>query len=168
LNLVIDENGELVTPITLAENPSVSNVSIANARFEGGTVRLTDRRSGESWRADDCAGVMQLTAVRGPFALEGRASHDGTAYGVRIGTSAMSAAGAMQVSGFVRPADGGFWVAVEGLLRTGGSPTLEGALTYRQAMASEDDAVVGAMVLQSPDRKSTRLNSSHVKSSYAV
>ena len=150
LNLVIDENGELVTPIMLAENPSVSNVSIANARFEGGTVRLTDRRSGESWQADDFAGVMQLTAIRGPFALEGQASHEGTTYGVRIGTSAMNVAGAMQVNGFVRPANGGFSVAVEGLLRTGGSPTLEGALTYRQAMTSEGDAAVGAMVLQSP------------------
>src|SRR5690606_17910300 len=78
LNLVINERGELQTPITLAENPSVSNVSIANARFEHGTVRLTDMRGGQSWLTEDFSGDMQLSAIRGPFALEGRASHEGT------------------------------------------------------------------------------------------
>src|SRR5690606_34309005 len=37
-----------------------------------------------------------------------------------------------------------------GLLATGGMPELTGALTYRQAVQAEGDAVVGALVLQSP------------------
>lgn len=151
LNLVIDEAGQLQTPITLAQSATVTNVSIANARLTDGVVRLTDLRSGESWQADGFNGDMALTGVRGPFAIEGQAIHEDTAYGVRVSTSAMNAAGQMQVSAFVRPTSGAFSVTAEGLLETGGAPSLTGALTYRQAPpADQGEAVVGGMVLQSP------------------
>ncbi|MBN16212.1 MAG: hypothetical protein CMJ15_13555 [Pelagibacterium sp.] len=151
LNLVIDEEGQLQTPITLAQSATVTNVSIANAQLTDGVVRLTDLRSGESWRADGFNGDMALTGVRGPFAIEGQAVHEGTAYGVRASTSAMNAAGQMQVSAFVRPTSGAFSVTAEGLLDTGGAPSLEGTLTYRQAPpADQGEAVVGGMTLESP------------------
>lgn len=151
LNLVIDENGQLQTPITLAQSATVTNVSIANARLTDGVVRLTDLRSGESWQADGFDGDMTLAGVRGPFAIEGQTVHGGTAYGVRVSTSAMNAAGQMQVSAFVRPASGAFSVAAEGLLDTGGAPSLDGTLTYRQAPPPDDgEAVIGGMLLQSP------------------
>ncbi|WMT89905.1 AsmA family protein [Pelagibacterium sp. H642] len=161
LNLVIDENGELQTPIVLAENPSVSNVSIAHARFDEGTLRLTDMRSGQSWQAQGFAGDMQMTAIRGPFTLQGQATHEGTPYALRVGTSAINAAGELQLNAFVRPLDGRFSVSLEGLLATGGMPELTGALTYRQAAQAEGDAVVGALVLQSPitaDSNAVRLD----------
>jgi hypothetical protein len=151
LNLVIDEAGQLQTPITLAQSAIVTNVSIANARLTDGVVRLTDLRSGESWQADGFNGDMALTGVRGPFAIEGQAVYEDAAYGVRVSTSAMNTAGQMQVSAFVRPASGAFSVAAEGLLDTGGAPSLNGTLTYRQAAPpDEGDAVVGELVLQSP------------------
>jgi hypothetical protein len=160
LNLVIGEDGELQTPIALAQDPTVSNVSIANARFDDGTLRLTDMRSGEGWEAQGFTGDMQLTAIRGPFALEGQASHEGTRYAVRVGTSTINADGDMQVNGFVRPLDGRFSVAVDGLVETGDIPKLTGALTYRQAPLTQGDAAVGALVLSSPltaDTNSIRL-----------
>lgn len=150
LNLVIGEDGELQTNIALAENPSVSNVSVANARFEDGTLRLTDLRSGQSWQAEQFTGDMRLSAIRGPFTLEGRASHEGSVYTLRVGTSAMGSTGDIQVSGFVRPVDGRFSVSVDGLVQTGTSPRLTGALTYRQASAAQEDAAVGGLLLQSP------------------
>lgn len=161
LNLVIDENGELQTPIALAQDPTVSNVSIANARFDEGTLRLTDMRSGRGWEAQGFAGDMQLTAIRGPFALQGQASHEGTSYAVRIGTSTINADGDMQLNGFVRPIDGRFSVTVDGMLETGSVPKLTGALTYRQVVQAQEDAAVGALVLQSPivaDTSSIRLD----------
>jgi hypothetical protein len=151
LNLVIDEEGQLQTPITLAQSATVTNVSIANARLTDGVLRLTDLRSGESWQADAFNGDMQLTGVRGPFAIEGQTVHEGTALGVRVSTSAMNNAGQMQVSAFVRPTSGAFSVAAEGLLETGGAPSLNGTLTYRQAAPPDDgEAVVGGVLLQSP------------------
>ncbi|QJR18237.1 AsmA family protein [Pelagibacterium halotolerans] len=151
LNLVIDEEGQLQTPITLAQSASVTNVSIADARLTDGVVRLTDLRSGESWQAERFNGDMALTGVRGPFALQGQAVHDGAGYGVRVSTSAMNAAGQMQVSAFVRPSSGAFSVTAEGLLETGGAPSLTGTLAYRQAApADQGEAVVGGMTLESP------------------
>ncbi|HWJ88572.1 MAG TPA: AsmA family protein [Pelagibacterium sp.] len=163
INLVIDENGDFRTPIALAQTPTptVSNVSIAHARFEEGSVEVLDLRSGESWRADAFSGDMQLTAIRGPFSLDGRARYNGDTYGIRIGTSAMNDEGRMQVSSFLRPANGAFTVAVDGLVQTAGAPTLTGTLTYRQAPPPDSAAEVGALVLQSPiaaDTSSVRLD----------
>src|SRR5690606_32351421 len=87
-------------------------------------------------------------------------SHEGTRYAVRVGTSTINADGDMQINGFVRPLDGRFSVAVDGLVETGDLPRLTGALTYRQAPLTQGDAAVGALVLSSSitaDANSIRL-----------
>ncbi|RDE10195.1 AsmA family protein [Pelagibacterium lacus] len=150
LSLTIDETGAMRTPITLAETASVSNVSIANARFESGTVSLVDLRSGERWESRDFTGRMQMTALRGPFVLQGTLTHGQTVHAVAFATSAMNEAGAMQLSATLRPVGGPFSAAIEGLLRTGDAPHFSGNLTYRQFAEDGGETVVGDLLLQGP------------------
>ncbi|WP_404403136.1 AsmA family protein [Pelagibacterium halotolerans] len=148
LNLTVNAQGALETPITLAETASASNVSIENARIEDGAVRLTDMRSGESWQAGAFNGELRMTGLRGPFTMQALAEFEGVQYGVQFGTSTMNAEGAMQVTASVRPVSGAFSVAAEGLLETGTVPRFEGQLRYRRAAA--EDTAAGDAVLRSP------------------
>lgn len=151
INLTVNGNGEIETPIDLAETDSASNVSIANATFENGTVRLTDMRGEEGWQATGVTGDMRLSALRGPFVAQAVATYEGREHVVRLNTSAMNAAGAMQMTAFVRPQAGGYSLTAEGVLATGVAPTFDGQVTYRQQVAAEDnpDGVRGDLVFQS-------------------
>lgn len=150
LHLTIDADGQLETPITLAETAVASNVSIQNARFSGGVVGITDMRSGNSWHVIEFSGDLRMAALRGPFAVQGQASYGGVMHAVRLSTSAMNPTGGMQVAGFVRPDNGAFAVNVDGLLQTGAVPSLDGKMTYRQAPVDQGDGVLGDMLLESP------------------
>lgn len=150
LFLTIDAQGQLETPITLAETAVASNVSIQHARFNNGVVGITDMRSGNSWQVSDFSGELRMNALRGPFAVQGQAAYGGVVHAVRLSTTAMNPEGGMQVAAFVRPVSGAFSVTVEGLLQTGTVPRLDGKVTYRQAPASQGDAVVGDLLLDSP------------------
>src|SRR5690554_3665091 len=150
VNLTIDADGHLETPITLAQTATASNVSIENARLENGILCINDTRSGETFSGSGFSGEMTMQALRGPFAISAQGEVAGAVYDVRFSTSAMNAAGHMQISAFLRPQGGAYSTTVEGLLRTGSSPTLEGTLTYRQAVADSGGEVVGNMVLSSP------------------
>ncbi len=149
INVTIGPDGNIETPITLAETANASNVSVQQARFENATVTVTDMRSGESRAVTGFAGDMRLTGLRGPFALEGQGEFEGQAYSARFATSAMNAEGHMQVTAFLRPVAGPYSVTLEGLLRTGADPHFEGQGTYRQAGTSEE-RVAGDLVLASP------------------
>lgn len=149
INLTIDETGHIETPITLAETADASNVSIASARFEDAIVTVTDMRSGQSRAVSGFAGDMRMTGMRGPFALQGEGEFEGGDYAIRIATSAMNAEGHMQVTSFLRPADGRYSVSLDGLLRTGADPVFEGQGVFRQPVDSED-GVAGDLVLSSP------------------
>lgn len=150
LNLVIDAEGAIETPITLAQTATVSNVTVENARITEGTVRLTDMRSGRSWQADAFEAQLGVSGLRGPFVMRAEADYEGARYNVQIGTSMMNMAGAMQVTASVSPLARGFSVSADGVLETGAVPDFSGQLRYRQAAPGNGDGVVGAAVLQSP------------------
>ncbi len=152
LNLTIDENGRFAIPVDLPETISASNVSVADAEIESGTVSLTDRRSGETWQAEEFAGTLQARGLRGPFSLTGAGRYDGRAYSVRVNASQMNAEGAMQVAGHLRPEDGRFSLSVEGMLQTREQLRFAGSGTYRRAAAGgagDADSVRGDLVLTS-------------------
>lgn len=149
IHLTIDENGQLETPITLAETAHAANVSIAQARFEDAFIAVTDMRNGESRALTGFSGDMRMTGVRGPFALQGNGTFEGTEYNARFATSALNEAGHMTVSASMRPLTGDYSVSVEGLLRTGTDPSFEGQGVYRQTARAED-GVAGDLVLSSP------------------
>lgn len=150
LNLVVDEDGALQAPLTLAQTSTVSNVSIANARFSDGIIAISDRRSGESWATQNFTGAMQMAGLRGPFNLQGQVRYEDADYAIGFSTTAMNAQGDMQVSAQLRPLERAFTSAVDGLLRTGSSPSFTGQFTYRQFATGNGDDVVGDLLVQSP------------------
>lgn len=150
INLNIGPDGQIETPIQLAETATAANVSIANARFEDGAIRLFDQRNGGNWQATGFTGEMRLSALRGPFTLQARADVMGVPHELRFSTSAMNTAGQMQVTAYARPADGRFAMTVEGLLSTGLAPGIEGKVAYRQPPPAGSDDAVGALLIESP------------------
>lgn len=148
INLTIDEDGHLETPITLAETANASNVSVAQARFEDGIFTVTDMRNGESRALSGFYGDMRMTGLRGPFAMQGTGEFEGTEYSGRFSTSAMNEVGQMTITAFMRPVAGNYSISLDGLLKTGGSPSFEGQGVYRQL--EQGGGVVGDLVLTSP------------------
>ena len=133
IDLRIGADGSLESGVTLAEQVSTSNVSIANAQIVDGTVRLADARSGETFSAANVDGELRLEAVRGPFAFQGTAEVGGAPYGLRFATSALREDDVTQVTAFIRPTDEHFTLTAEGDLQLGPAPSFAGKMTYRQA-----------------------------------
>lgn len=139
LNLTIDEGGAFQLPIHLPQTVSTSNVSIADASIEAGTLQLEDKRSGETWRMQDVSGSLKLSALRGPFGFNASGNYEGQPYLVRVSTSPMNAEGAMQVAAFLRPASDDFSLNAEGVLQTGVVPSFTGKASVRQKPKLSDD-----------------------------
>ena len=133
IDLRIGADGSLESGVTLAEQVTASNVSVANAQIVDGTVRLADARSGETFAATNVDGELRLEAVRGPFAFQGTAEVGGAPYGLRFATSALRDDDITQVTAFLRPADERFTLTAEGDLLLGPAPAFAGTMTYRQA-----------------------------------
>lgn len=153
----IDEDGQLHLPLHLPETVSTSNVSIADARLAGGTVTLADARSGRTFEATGISGDLQLTDLRGPYALQGMGAFEGRPYSVRVSSTTLGPDGSTKLSVFLRPSDGAFSVSLDGELKTGPSPDFSGDLTYRRAAPGGEDATRGDLVLEgkmqaSPDK----------------
>lgn len=159
LELSIDEDGLVDSGIKLADQVSNSNISVANATITQGAVRLTDKRTDESYMAGAINGDLSLGALKGPFTFQGSATYGDTGYGVRITTSAVDAAGAAQLALAVRPEGDGFQWTAEGFLTTGPSPRFLGQMAYRQkppaaadARSVQGDLVVTGKLDAGPDR----------------
>lgn len=149
LELTVDENGLVDSGIKLADQVSNSNISVANATITQGAVRLTDKRTDESYMAGAIVGELSLGALKGPFTFQGSATYGEQGYGLRITTSAVDPAGAAQLAVAVRPEGDAFQWTAEGFLTTGPSPRFLGQMAYRQKPPAADDAksVLGDMVV---------------------
>jgi uncharacterized protein involved in outer membrane biogenesis len=151
LELRIDEQGQLQTGIWLAGQLSRSNVSIANAEIAGGTVRLTDERTAETYDLAQIAGELEMSAVQGPFTFTGTGIANRQSYSLRLSTGAVDSSGSTRLSAFVQPVSNAFSLTAEGTLITSPVPKFEGDVTYRQRppTAGQADNVTGDMVIVS-------------------
>ena len=131
LNFVIGADGSFTSGIALASEAGQSNVSIANATVNGGSLRLLDGRSGATYVADGITGQLKLDALQGPFNFQGTASVDHFGYGVRLGLGKFDAAGSSAVSLYLKASDDSFTLESTGALVTGAAPKYTGDLTYR-------------------------------------
>src|SRR5690606_3419536 len=123
----------------------------------GATIRLMDRRSGETFVADKVSGEFRLGNFSGPFSFQGSGAYRGQSYGLRLNTAAADAAGKAQLSLFLQPESAAFSLAVEGMLAPGMAPKFDGAVTYRQKPppASAATDIRGDLVLESKMTGST-------------
>lgn len=159
LNLTIAEDGTFVSLLHLPETIEAGNVSIAHAEIQAGNLHLTDSRSGDQWSVYDVDGILQLSALRGPFNFAGMGTFDEEIYRFRVSTSEMNPESAMQIATFVGPESGAFSVSAEGLLQTALAPSFAGKAVFRQRAHTSDnagairgDVVVTAEVSLSSDR----------------
>lgn len=145
LQLAIDAEGKVTAGLQLAERVTTANFSVANAQIVEASVQLSDARSGETFVASNITGELRMEALRGPFSFQGSSDYGGQGYAVRLATTAVDAAGATQLSAFVRPVDEAFSISAEGLVATGEEPGFAGELTYRQTplRSEENPADVG-------------------------
>lgn len=160
VDIRVAADGSVATGVTLAQQISTSNISIADAKVTGGLVRLTDARSGQTYTASNVDGAVRLEALRGPFSFQGTGELDSVAYSLRLSSGALEPDGTTQVSATLRAADERFNFTTEGLLTTGAQPAYSGTLTYRQpptkpadpaaADAGQGDLVVTSKVEATP------------------
>ena len=151
----IDESGFFgsgVTPAAGAGGVGLGQTSIIDA-----TVRLTDRRSGETFEANEISGELRLADFSGPFSFQGSGRHGTETYSVRFNSGTLDAAGKSRVSLFVEPQAGAFSLSLEGLLAPGMAPKFEGDMVYRQTPPATDVAtdIRGDLVLESKVTGST-------------
>lgn len=132
LTLSIGADGKLASTIALAETVSSTAVSVASANITGGAVQLSDARSGKSFSFAGVNGEVRLEALRGPFSFSGVGTYGSTAYAVRIGTGALDADGATNLTLYLKGEGDGFTINTTGALQTAGSPRYTGALEFRQ------------------------------------
>jgi len=143
LYLTIGKDGTFLAPLRLPETVSASNVSIADASIENGRIRLTDQRLDTFREFTDVSGSLSLSALRGPFGLNGSGRFDGAPYQIRINTSQMNASDEMQLSAFLRPDSGAFSITLDGQLATGATPAFSGKATVRQSPPEDENADAG-------------------------
>ncbi len=153
INVAIGADGALTSGFALAAGAEQSNVSIDNADVVGGTIRVTDARSGEIYAAQDIAGELRLEAINGPLSFSGNAGFGGALYGVRVSTGRMDEEGATTLSLNLRAADDSFTLEASGALQPGATPKFAGDLTYRRppprpVEGEELDAGRGDLVLE--------------------
>lgn len=153
VSIDVEADGSVDTGIALARAVK-SNISVANAVITAGTVKLHDRRSGETYVASDVTGDVKLEALRGPFSFQGSGKVDGAAYGLRVTTGQLDAEGGGSLALSLKPASERFTLTAEGHLNAGLAPGFIGTMTYRQpppkpAKEGAGDAGQGDLVMTS-------------------
>lgn len=151
LNLVVDETGQFKMPLHIPSTVNASNVSIANALIEQGSVQLNDMRTGESWRVSDLAGTLKLSALRGPFGLNASGLFNDEEFQIRVTTSPINDDGTLLMTTSVRPTDGNYSLSIDGAVQTADRPSFTGKLNFKQKpeLTENLDDVRGDLVFES-------------------
>lgn len=155
IDLAIDENGLFGAGVDVSA--AGAGVALAHARVDEGVIRLRDGRTGEVFSASAIAGELRLSSFAGPFQFQGAAVYSGRRYEVRFNSGTTDGEGNTRISSYLRPADGAFSWAAEGMLATGAAPRFDGTMTYRQAPppAQRADEIRGDLVFASGIAAST-------------
>lgn len=155
IDFTVDESGFFGSGVALAEG--TGGVGLGETSVVGATVRLMDRRSGETFVASDVSGDLRLAGFSGPFSFQGSGSYRNEPYGVRFNSSLVDDVGKTRVSLFVQPQSAAFSLSLEGLLAPGMAPKFEGEMVYRQKPPATDVAtdIRGDLVLESQVTGST-------------
>ena len=151
----IDESGFFGSGVSLAKGSG--GVGLGRTTIEGATIRLMDRRSGETVVAEDVTGELRLADFSGPFSFQGSGRYKDAPYSVRFNSSALDAAGKSRVSLYLAPQSSAFSLTLEGLLEPGMAPKFDGDLVYKQMPPAADAAtdIRGNLVLESKVTGST-------------
>jgi hypothetical protein len=155
IDFTVDESGFFGSGVALASG--AGGVGLGDTTVVGATVRLMDRRSGETFVASNVSGDLRLASFSGPFSFQGNGSYRNESYGVRFNSGLIDETGKARASLFVQPVSAAFSLSLEGLLEPGMAPKFEGDMVYRQKPPSADVAtdIRGDLVLESKVTGST-------------
>ena len=155
VDFTVDESGFLGSGVTLGEG--TGGVGLGETTVVDATLRLMDRRSGETFEATKVSGELRLSGFSGPFSFQGTAGYKDEPYSLRFNSSELDETGSSRVSLFVQPQSSAFSFAAEGLLTPGMAPKFDGTLVYRQKPPATDVAtdIRGDLVLESKATAST-------------
>lgn len=147
IDFTVDESGFFGSGVSVSANSG--GVSLNQALVQDATVRLMDRRSGETFVADDLDGELKIASLSGPFQFQGTARYRDNRYGIRFNSAAMDSIGVSRASGLI--SGEGFTLAADGVLTPGMAPKFDGTMTYRQTPPKGEtaDDIRGDLVLQS-------------------
>ena len=126
-------------------------MALGQASIVDGTIRVLDRRIGQSLVASGVDGELRMGGFSGPFQFQGAGDYQGARYGLRLTAAALDAAETSRISGFVQANDNSFSFSAEGLLTPGMAPRFDGTMTYRQTppVAERADDIRGDLLLES-------------------
>lgn len=155
IDFTIDESGFFGSGVALAAG--TGGVGLGQTTVVDATVRLMDRRSGETFEASSVSGELRLAGFSGPFSFQGNGSYRGEPYGLRFNSGVLDESGKARVSLFLQPQSSTFSLALEGLLEPGMAPKFDGDMVYRQKPPATDVAtnIRGDLVLESKITGST-------------
>lgn len=155
VDFTVDESGFFGSGVSLAQGNG--GVGLGQTTIVGATIRLMDRRSGETFEAGNVSGDLKLSSFSGPFSFQGTGGYRGDNYSLRFNSSALDAAGSARVSLFLQPQSGAMSLSAEGTLVPGMAPKFDGAMIFRQKPPVADAAtdIRGDLVLESKVTAST-------------
>jgi len=147
LDFTIDDSGFFGSGVSLTSSSGA--VAFSQATVQDGTVRLLDRRSSESFVADDLDGELKLGSLVGPFQFQGSAVYQQARYGLRFNSAALDSAGNSRTAAAV--SGDGFVLNAEGVMTPGMAPKFDGTLNYRQSPPPGENAsdIRGDLVFES-------------------
>ncbi|MDB2384187.1 AsmA family protein, partial [bacterium] len=141
INLDLREDGSFELPFDLPEETSATNVSIASADILDGQVVLSDRRTGETYTAQNIDGTVRISGISGPFSLQGQLEFEQRAYSTRMALSALNDARQSNLTFVLSPTDASFLMTVEALANLSASPSIDGSLALRIEREQSDTAL---------------------------
>ena len=155
IDFAVDESGFFGSGVALAAGSG--GVGLGQTTVVDATVRLMDRRSGETFTASNVSGDLRLAGFSGPFSFQGNGNYRGEPYGLRFNSGVLEESGKARVSLFLQPQSAAFSLSLEGLLEPGMAPKFDGDMVYRQKPPATDVAtdIRGDLVLESKVTGST-------------
>ncbi len=155
IDFAVDESGFFGSGVALAAG--TGGVGLGQTTVVDATVRLMDRRSGETFTASNVSGDLRLAGFSGPFSFQGNGNYRGEPYGLRFNSGVLEESGKARVSLFLQPQSAAFSLSLEGLLEPGMAPKFDGDMVYRQKPPATDVAtdIRGDLVLESKVTGST-------------
>lgn len=136
----IRSDGSVESGLALAGEAGDGSLSIGEAVISGGTLLLSDDRSGDRSTVTDIAGTLTLDSLQGPVSFQGSGNFDGQSYAVRATTGAFGADAPIPLAVSLRSVETGASFSTEGSVTLGEAPNYSGSMLYRQPPMSGAEA----------------------------
>ncbi len=147
LNLSFDEDGRLDVLQANTRHSVISEIDPGSLILEGvsvsgGSVVLTDARTGDVHRADSANLELYAGGLQGPFKAEGALRYDGVPYTVKFGSGRLERNGQIRLKTQISPANVAAQFSTDGFLKhSGGVVSYSGEGQVQSVTSEGSDAL---------------------------